>query len=147
MRKILGVLINCKLNFNEQQDNLLLKANQQFGLVKRTCNFVTDVRRRRVLYLTLVRSQFEHCSQIWRPCYQAWRNELKPGGATFEFSFAMLSRWRFAPPRSHSFTGAFRAHVIMTSFLTSSSTRSSTFNAQNSSLNCGFQLFKASIAC
>ena len=68
--KDLGVLINCKLNFNEQQDNLLLKANQQFGLVKRTCNFVTDVRRRRVLYLTLVRSQFEHCSQIWRPCYE-----------------------------------------------------------------------------
>ena len=55
--KDLGVLINCKLNFNEQQDNLLLKAYQQFGLVKRTCNFVTDVRRRRVLYLTLVRSQ------------------------------------------------------------------------------------------
>ena len=50
--KDLGVLINCKLNFNEQQDNLLLKANQQFGLVKRTCNFVTDVRRRRVLYLS-----------------------------------------------------------------------------------------------
>ena len=68
--KDLGVLINCKLNFFEQQDNLLMKANQQFGLVKRTCNFVTDVRRRRVLYLTLVRSQFEHCSQIWRPCYE-----------------------------------------------------------------------------
>ena len=66
----LGVIINCKLNFNEQQENLLLKANQQFGLVKRTCNFVMDVRRRRVLYLTLIRSQFEHCSQIWRPCFE-----------------------------------------------------------------------------
>ena len=68
--KDLGVTINCKLNFSEQQANLLLKANQQFGLLKRTCNFVTDVRRRRVLYLTLVRSQFEHCSQIWRPYYE-----------------------------------------------------------------------------
>ena len=29
-----------------------------------------DVRRRRVLYLTLVRSQFEHCSPIWRPCFE-----------------------------------------------------------------------------
>ena len=44
--KDLGVTINCKLNFSEQQANLLLKANQQFGLLKRTCNFVTDVRRR-----------------------------------------------------------------------------------------------------
>ena len=68
--KDLGVIINSKLNFNEQQDNLLSKANQQFGLVKRTCNFVQDIRRRRVLYLTLVRSQFEHCSPIWRPCYE-----------------------------------------------------------------------------
>ncbi len=43
------------------------KASQQLGLVRRTCHFVKDVRRRRVLYLTLVRSQFEHCSPIWRP--------------------------------------------------------------------------------
>ena len=68
--KDLGVFINCRLNFTEQQENLLLKANQQFGLVRRTCNFVMDVRRRRVLYLTLVRSQFEHCSPIWRPCFE-----------------------------------------------------------------------------
>ena len=68
--KDLGVLINCKLNFTDQQENLLLKANQQLGLVRRTCNFVMDVRRRRVLYLTLVRSQFEHCSPIWRPCFE-----------------------------------------------------------------------------
>ena len=67
--KDLGVIINSKLNFNEQCEFLLSKANQSFGLVKRTCNFVIDVKRRRVLYLTLVRSQFEHCSPIWRPCY------------------------------------------------------------------------------
>ena len=47
--------------------------------------------------------------------FQGWRNELKPGGATFEFSFTMLSRQRFAPPRSHSFTGAIRARNITTS--------------------------------
>ena len=65
--KDLGVIINNKLNFDEQHENLLSKANQQFGLLKRTCNFVKDMKRRRVLYLTLVRSQFEHCSPIWRP--------------------------------------------------------------------------------
>ena len=35
--------------------------------MKRTCHFVQDIRRRRTLYLALVRSQFEHCSPIWRP--------------------------------------------------------------------------------
>ena len=35
--------------------------------MRRTCHFVQDIKRRRTLYLTLVRSQFEHCSPIWRP--------------------------------------------------------------------------------
>ena len=66
--KDLGVIINPGLNFDTQCENLMSKASQQFGLLKRTCHFVKDVRRRRVLYLSLVRSQFEHCSPIWRPC-------------------------------------------------------------------------------
>ena len=63
----LGVVINQGFRFEEHITKILSKANQQFGLLKRTCSFVHDVRRRRNLYLALVRSQFEHCSQIWRP--------------------------------------------------------------------------------
>ena len=63
----LGVNIDSDLNFNLQCESLLSKANQQYGLVKRTCQFVNDIKRRRVLYLTLVRSHFEHCSPVWRP--------------------------------------------------------------------------------
>ena len=62
----LGVNIDSDLNFNLQCESLLSKANQQYGLVKRTCQFVNDIKRRRVLYLTLVRSYFEHCSPVWR---------------------------------------------------------------------------------
>ncbi|MCP4461100.1 MAG: reverse transcriptase family protein [Cytophagales bacterium] len=65
--KDLGVHINASFNFNEHCEHLLSKASQQLGLVRRTCHFVKDIRRRRVLYLTLVRSQFEHCSPVWRP--------------------------------------------------------------------------------
>ena len=65
--KDLGVEININFNFNSQCLKVLSKAKQQFGLTKRTCSFVTDYNRRRVLYLALVRSQFEHCSQVWRP--------------------------------------------------------------------------------
>ena len=57
------VHVNKSFNFNE----LLTKANQKFGILKRTCNFVTCRNRRRVLYLALVRSQFEHCSPVWKP--------------------------------------------------------------------------------
>ena len=68
--KDLGVDINPTLNFGEQCERLLAKANQQFGLTKRICYFVKDVKRKRALYLSLVRSQFEHCSPIWRPLCQ-----------------------------------------------------------------------------
>ena len=65
--KDLGMHINKSFNFNEQCEILLTKANQKFGILKRTCHFVTCKNRRRVLYLALVRSQFEHCSPVWRP--------------------------------------------------------------------------------
>ena len=65
--KDLGVHINKSCTFNEQCEILLTKANQKFGILKRTCHFVTCKNRRRVLYLALVRSQFEHCSPVWRP--------------------------------------------------------------------------------
>ena len=65
--KVLGVHINKSFTFNEQCEILLTKANQKFGILKRTCHFVTCKNRRRVLYLALVRSQFEHCSPVWRP--------------------------------------------------------------------------------
>ena len=68
--KDLGVDINPTLNFGLQHDRLIAKANQQFGLTKRTCFFVNDFRRKRTLYLSLIRSQFEHCSPIWRPTNQ-----------------------------------------------------------------------------
>ena len=65
--KDLGVYINKDFNFTEHCNSVLSKANQQYGLLKRTCNFVNDTRRRRVLYLTLARSQFNQCCTIWRP--------------------------------------------------------------------------------
>ena len=33
----------------------------------RTCHFTSDIRQKRALYLSIVRSLFEHCSVIWFP--------------------------------------------------------------------------------
>ena len=46
---------------------LYSKANQRFGLLKRTCHFVNNMYVKRALYLTMVRSLFEHCPVVWRP--------------------------------------------------------------------------------
>ena len=55
----LGVNVNKSFNFNEHSEKLLIKANQQFGILKRTCHFVTHKNRRRVLYLA---QSFSQCS-------------------------------------------------------------------------------------
>ena len=70
--KDLGVHVN-----NEHCENILTKANQKFCVLRRTCHFVTNSNRRRVLYLALVRSQFEHCSPVWRPCSSTLMNEFE----------------------------------------------------------------------
>ena len=51
----------------KDQDMLLHKASQMLGLTKRICHFVTSPKSKRTLYLTLVRSLFEHVSITWRP--------------------------------------------------------------------------------
>ena len=63
--KDLGVHINGKLNWNFHCLSLARKANQRLGFVRRTCSFVLSPAQRKVLYLSLVRSMFEHCSPIW----------------------------------------------------------------------------------
>ena len=68
--RYLGVNVNIKTNFEENQASLINKAHQLFGITKCSCNFVIDRSRKRCLYLAMVRSQFEHCSIIWRPKLQ-----------------------------------------------------------------------------
>ena len=66
-QKDLGVHIHFKLSWKQQCDKLISKANRQLGFVRRTCYFINDARQRRALYLTMVRSIFEHCCQVWAP--------------------------------------------------------------------------------
>ncbi len=56
-----------KLLYNKHHLSILAKASQKLGLIKRNCSITTCRKSRKTLYLSLVRSLFEHCSQIWRP--------------------------------------------------------------------------------
>ena len=67
IERYLGVYIKESLSYNDHCEKLITKTKQLFGILRRSCHFVNDYRRRRVLYLTLIRSHFEHGSQIWRP--------------------------------------------------------------------------------
>ena len=73
----LGVDITPKLSWNSQCNRLYSKACQQLGIVKRNGHIVTDSKSRRALYLSLVRSQFENCSIVWRPTTSSLMEKLE----------------------------------------------------------------------
>ena len=75
--KDLGVYISTNLTWTEQCTELISKGNSMLGLIKRTCNFTIDPKQRRALYLSLVRSKFEHCSVIWKPHNTTLENKLE----------------------------------------------------------------------
>ena len=65
--KDLGVVMHIKLSWKAQCASLISKANRQLGLTRRTCCFINGSHQRRALYLSLVRSIFEHCCQVCAP--------------------------------------------------------------------------------
>ena len=73
----LGVDITPRLSWNSQCNRIYSKACQQLGIVRRNGHIVTLPKCRRALYLSLVRSQFENCSIIWRPTTSSLTSKLE----------------------------------------------------------------------
>ena len=65
--KDLSVLMTYVFTYKAHQEYIIKKATVQFNLLRRTCHYVPNTKKRRTLYLTLVRSIFNHCSHIWKP--------------------------------------------------------------------------------
>ena len=65
--KDLGVNVTKNLKWNSHHKSILIKAGQKLGLMRRTCNFNRNKKFRRLLFLSIIRSQFEHASPVWRP--------------------------------------------------------------------------------
>ena len=63
----LGVIVLPNLKWYKHHRTILGKASQKLGQLRRNCSFSKSQSHRKTLYLAVVRSQFEHCSQIWRP--------------------------------------------------------------------------------
>ena len=65
--KDLGVIVSSDLSWSLQQNSVISKAYRQLGLIRRTFSKFVSVREKKLLYLSLVRSQLTYCSQLWRP--------------------------------------------------------------------------------
>ena len=65
--KDLGVEISNRFSWCQHVSALYNKASSRLGLTRRVCHFVNCKVQKRILYLALVRSLFEHVSVIWHP--------------------------------------------------------------------------------
>ncbi|MCP4458353.1 MAG: reverse transcriptase family protein, partial [Cytophagales bacterium] len=67
IEKDLGIHVHESLHWNLQTSSLIAKATQRFNLLRRTYHFVKNQKKKRALYLTMVRSIFQHGSVLWSP--------------------------------------------------------------------------------
>ena len=63
----LGIIISEDLTWKEHHNHIIMKAYKILGLLRRTFCNVYCVQAKKLLYLSLVRSQFMYCSPVWRP--------------------------------------------------------------------------------
>ena len=66
--KDLGVIVSNNLLWNAYINQMCAKANIILSLIKQVCgNDIVDQETRKLLYITLVRSQLEYASNLWLP--------------------------------------------------------------------------------
>ena len=65
--KVLGVIVNTTLTFDDQCNDRYSTMNQKLGLLRRVCYFTKNQKQKRTLFLALVHSQLNHCCVVWRP--------------------------------------------------------------------------------
>jgi hypothetical protein len=65
--KYLGVTLTSFLSWDTHINVIVAKSNKLLSLLKRTCPLLTDVKVRRTLYLSLVKSQVSYATEVWSP--------------------------------------------------------------------------------
>ena len=63
----LGIQVTSNLDWSDHVYKICKKANKMLGLLRRCSLAFQNSETRRLLYLTIVRSNFSHASQLWSP--------------------------------------------------------------------------------
>jgi len=63
----LGIIMSSDLSWREHMKNILSRAYKTLNLIQRLFSTGHSPQTKKILYLSLVRSQLKYCSQIWRP--------------------------------------------------------------------------------
>ena len=57
VEKDLGVLVSTNLSWNSHIDHITFKAHRMLNLLNRTCRDLTNIKTKKLLYITWVRSR------------------------------------------------------------------------------------------
>ena len=73
--KLLGVTIDCNLNFEEHVKNLCNKASHKVSALARISSYMSFKQRRRIMK-AFITSQFGYCPLIWMFCSRKLNNRI-----------------------------------------------------------------------
>ena len=65
--KDLGIIVSSDLSWSQHYNMIISKAYCHLVLIHHTFSVSIPIRAKKLLYLSLVRSQLMCCSQVWRP--------------------------------------------------------------------------------
>ena len=74
--KLLGVELDFMLNFDKQIKNMYMKAARQLNVLQRL-NKVLSVETRKLIFKSLIQSNFNNCSLVWHFCSNANTEKLE----------------------------------------------------------------------
>ncbi len=67
LHRDLGVMIASDQSWSGHIDCIVTRAYKILGILRHTFGSVNGINEKKILYLSLVRSQLVYCSAIWRP--------------------------------------------------------------------------------
>ena len=71
---ILGITIDQKLTFNKHIKNLCKKADQKLSALLRTSPYLDENKKKKLLYCSMIKSQFNYCRLVWMFCSRKSNN-------------------------------------------------------------------------
>lgn len=73
----LGVILDSKLTFVEHYNNIIYKATNMLGFIKRFSFHFKDPYTIKTLYVAYVRPHLEYCSILWAPYHESHVNRIE----------------------------------------------------------------------
>ena len=74
-KKILGVIIDNKLNFKSHISELCKKASQKIAALSRLSSYLHNSEKK-IIFNSIIKSQFSYCSLVWMFCSRTSNNMI-----------------------------------------------------------------------